>query len=151
MESTNSHGTSSAALRTLEDAELEVARADEDIRSRKVCDREGHEIGKVDALLIDDAEKRIRFMRIASGGFLGLGKTTFLLPIDAIKRIDADVVHVDQRRDQLASAPPYDPELVDRDEYLQRLYSHYGYSPYWTLGYTYPPFPFYPPPPLRRS
>ena len=150
METTNLHGTKPAALRKLRDTELDVARADEDIRGRKVCDRAGEEIGEVDALLIDDAENRVRLMRVASGGFLGLGQTKFLLPIDAITHIDGEVVRVDQRREHLASSPPYDPELIDRNEYLQKLYSHYGYSPYWTAGYAYPAFPFYPPPPPRH-
>lgn len=136
----------SAALRKLEDSDLEIARRDEDVRGRKMVDRHGDEIGKVDALFIDESEQKIRFLRVSSGGFLGIGATKFLIPVDAITRIDDDHVHIDKTREHLVGAPPYEPELVDRREYYQSLYQYYGYPPYWTTGYAYPPFPYYPAP-----
>ena len=46
-------------------------------------------------------------------------------------------------RQSVVGAPRYDPELVDR-RYLDDLYSHYGYVPYWGPGYVYSPYPSYP-------
>lgn len=60
----------------------------EDIRGRKVVDANEEEIGDVDDLMIDDTEKKVRFIRVASGGFLGMGQTKFLIPVVSTQMID---------------------------------------------------------------
>jgi sporulation protein YlmC with PRC-barrel domain len=140
---TSAAGTKATLLR-LGDTGLTVASAAEDIRGRKVLDKGGEEVGKIDDLLIDDREAKVRFLEIASGGFLGLGETKVLVPVDAISGIREDAVLINQERERLSNAPPYQPELADED-YLEGLYGYYGYAPYWMPGYTYPPYPFYPP------
>jgi len=137
-----------AALVRLSDTELTVADPAEDIRDRQVIDRDGEEIGEVDDLLIDEADKRVRFLEVASGGFLGLGKTKFLLPVEAITRISDDTVYVSQTRQHIAGAPHYDPDLIHQEAseggYYEGVYRHYGYPPYWGPGSVYPPYPYYP-------
>lgn len=128
-------------LRTLSDADLTTRDKAEDIRHRKVVDAAGQEMGKIDALLIDDQEHKVRFLRVASGGFLGIGKSKVLIPVEAIKKIDEDEVRVDQTREHVANAPTYDPDLVD-DRYYESVYGHYGYQPYWGAGYMYPGYPY---------
>jgi sporulation protein YlmC with PRC-barrel domain len=124
-----------------------VADAAEDIRARQVVDRDGEEIGEVDDLLIDAPEKRVRFLEVASEGFLGLGKTTFLIPVDAITRMRDETVYINQTRQHIAGAPLYDPDLIHEagaGGYYGDVYRHYGYPPYWGSGYIPPPFPSYP-------
>ena len=135
---------STGKLVKLGDTDLTVADSAEDIRGRKVVDRQGDEIGHVDALLIDDRESKVRFLRIASGGFLGIGEQTFLIPIDAVTRVTDDQVTIDQTRERVAGAPVYDPDLAYGHDYYGGLYGYYGYAPYWGPGYVYPAFPFYP-------
>ena len=130
-----------ATLLTLTDSELTVSDPAEDIRARTVLDRHGEEVGKVDDLMIDDREHKVRFMRVASGGFLGMGEKTFMIPIDAITRIEADTVHIDQSREHVAGGPGYDPELGDQ-QYWMDVYGYYGYGPFWGPGYVYPRYPF---------
>ncbi len=133
----------SGSLRTLSDRDLTVAQDDIDIRGRSVVDRSGDDIGTVDALLIDDQESKVRFLRVASGGFLGIGEKTFLIPVDAVTRIAEETVTIDQEREHVADSPAYDPAVAPKADYYTGLYSHYGYSPYWTTGYAYPMFPHY--------
>jgi len=133
--------TTTAALRPLGQTHLTLANPDEDIRNRKVLDSNGEEIGTVDDLLIDDDEKKVRFIQVASGGFLGLGETKFLLPVDAIVRVERASVRICRTRDRIIGAPRYDPTLLDQD-YLDRLYGYYGFAPFWSAGYAYPPFPY---------
>jgi sporulation protein YlmC with PRC-barrel domain len=130
----------------MSDSSLTVAHPDEDVRGRKVVDRNGDEIGDVDDLMIDDREQRVRFMRVGAGGFLGIGETKLMIPIDAIIRITDDAVQVNQTRDYAANSPPYDPALADdvRDDYWGSAYGYWGYGPYWAPGYIYPPYPRYP-------
>ena len=83
-----------ATLVRLSDTELTVADPAADIRDRLVVDRYGEEIGEVDDLLIDDRDKRVRFLEVASGGLLGIGETKFLIPVEAITTISDETVYV---------------------------------------------------------
>ena len=136
----------------LSDSELTVANPAEDVRGRKVIDSESEEVGEVDDLLLDDRETKVRFLEVASGGFLGLGATKFLIPVEAISQISDDVVRLNQMRQHIAGAPRYDPDLIYQDAaegaltgtgYYEGIYRYYGYPPYWMAGYMYPPYPYY--------
>lgn len=130
-------------LISLSDSDLTVANPDDDVRGRKVLDRNREEIGSVDDLLLDDQDHKVRFLRVNSGGFLGIGQDTTVIPIDAITRIDKDHVHLDQTRENVSKAPRYDPALVQDDPgYWGGVYGHYGFAPYWGPGYVYPGYPF---------
>lgn len=81
---TMEHDPGTATLRRLSDSSLTVANPDDDIRRRKVADRNGDECGEIDDLKIDDREQRVGFMRVGTGGFLGIGETKLTIPIDAM-------------------------------------------------------------------
>lgn len=133
-----------ATLSKLSDSGQTIASSDQDIRGRKVKDKAGNEVGRVDDLLIDDEEHKVRFLRVEHGGILGFGETKSFIPVDAITRITADEVFIDHSREHVASAPRYDPELVQDRRYYGSIYDHYGYAPFWGMGYAYPSFPLYP-------
>src|SRR5262245_53746366 len=118
----------------LSDSNLTLRDRAEDIRGIKVVDLSGEELGKIDDLFIDEREQKVRFLELSSGGFLGLGATKFLLPVDAITRITNDVVYINQNRERVAGAPQYDPTLVE-ERYVSDVYSYYGYPPYWGTDY----------------
>jgi len=136
-----------AALKRLSDTELTVANPAEDVRDRQVVDGNGEELGAVEDLLIDEHDRRVRFLEVSSGGFLGIGATKFLLPVEAITRISDDTVYVNQTRQHIAGAPAYDPDLIHEDAseggYYEDVYRYYGYPPFWGPGYVYPPYPYY--------
>ena len=98
----------------LSDTSLAFADQREDIRGRKVYDNNREEIGEVDDLFIDQRETKARFLEVSSQGFLGLGKTRFLIPVDVIESISADEVRISKTREHVAGAPTYSPELVDK-------------------------------------
>jgi sporulation protein YlmC with PRC-barrel domain len=133
------------SLVKLSDSDLELADRAEDIRGRKVLDKNGDEIGHVDDLFVDETASKVRFLQVAAGGFLGLGEKKFLVPVNAITRIDDQHVHIDQTRQRVMGAPEYNPTLEEKDDndYWSGLYGYYGYTPYWGPGYTYPPYPYY--------
>lgn len=135
-----------ATLSKLSDIGQVVANADEDIRGRKVKDKDGNDLGKVDDLLIDDHYHKVRFLQVEHGGLLGVGRTRPFVPIDAITQITDDVIAISHSRDDVAAAaPPYDPEIVDADkpDYYNNLYDHYDHSAFWERGYVYPRWPSY--------
>ena len=93
-----------------------------------VKDKDGQDLGKIEGLMIDDVEHKVRFIEVATGGFLGLGERKSFIPVEAITRIAADDVHIDSTREHVAGAPPYDPALVTTDaSYFFGLYPYYGY------------------------
>ncbi len=132
-----------ATLSKLSDSGQTVASADEDIRGRKVKDKDGHDVGRVDDLLIDDQDRKVRFLRVEHGGILGFGATNSFIPVDAITRITPDDVFINHSREHVAGAPSYDPDLKDDLPYYGGLYGYYGYSPFWGMGYSYPGYPYY--------
>ncbi|GAB3227581.1 hypothetical protein GCM10027447_18860 [Glycomyces halotolerans] len=133
-----------AELVRLGDTDLTVATEADDVRGRKVIDRDGEETGEVESLLIDRSERKVRFLEVGSGGFLGMGKKQVLVPVDAVTRIDEDHVYIDTSREHVASGPGYDPEITPEPErpYLEDVYGHYGLTPHWGSGYIYPGYPF---------
>ncbi len=127
-----------ASLYTLDDRGETVDGSANDIRGREVKDQNFEPIGKVADLLVDDRENKVRFLLVEHGGFIGFGETKTLIPVDAVTKVSADEVHVDQSRDRVAAAPGYAPDLVNDRQYQSTVYDHYGYPPYWGVGYMYP-------------
>jgi hypothetical protein len=105
-----------------------VSSSDEDLRGRMAKDKDGHDLGTIEGLLIDEAERKVRFMEVGSGGFLGLGESKSLIPVEAITRMTPDAVYIGHTRAHVAGAPRYDPDLVEtRLDNFFNLYPYYGY------------------------
>jgi sporulation protein YlmC with PRC-barrel domain len=130
------------SLVRLGDTNMTVLDPGLDVRGRRVIDNNGREIGYVDDLMIDDTEKRVRFLRVTDGGFLGIGGQKFLVPVDAIVRTEKGAVHINRSREHVEAGPVYNPELMDRT-YIEQVYGYYGVMPFWGVGYVYPSYPFY--------
>jgi sporulation protein YlmC with PRC-barrel domain len=146
VEKTPNHRNDAKEIPTfskLRDVGQTVANAVDDIRGRMVKDKNGQKIGRIDGLMIDDVERKVRFIEVASGGFLGFGESRSFIPVEAITRIADDEVYISHTREHVAGAPPYDPDLVvAHSDYFFGLYPYYGYSGYLgfvpaTVGYPY--------------
>jgi sporulation protein YlmC with PRC-barrel domain len=135
--------TTTRMLEKLSDTDLVLASKEEDIRGRSVMDSAGEKIGKVKDLMIDPGESKVRFLHVAGGGVLGIGDKEFMIPVDAITRIDEDNVYLSHNLEHVKGAPAYDPSLTPDDRFFEDVSGYWGYSPYWTAGYTYPPYPTY--------
>ncbi len=117
-------------LRTLRDIGETVSDDDQHIRGRMVKDLDGRDLGTIDGLLVDAEADKVRFIEVASGGFLGLGETKSLIPVEAITKITDHEVHISHTREHVAGAPPYDPELAAKGaDYFFGLDPYYGYQP----------------------
>jgi sporulation protein YlmC with PRC-barrel domain len=110
-----------------------------ELRGRQVTDANGESIGLVDDALVDEVNGPIRFIRIVETEFYGGRPRRYLVPIDAVVRINNARVRLDRDKDQVADAPAYDPDRLDsQSDYLEQLYDYYEYQPYWEPGYVYP-------------
>jgi sporulation protein YlmC with PRC-barrel domain len=77
------------------------------VRGRRVVNLDGLEIGEVAALFVDPRTGRVRFLRVAAGGVLGIGKAYTLIPAEAVVEVDDERVLVDPDPDRLLGSPSY--------------------------------------------
>ena len=115
-----------AGLRALSDADdLGIVDGEPDIRGWKVQDVNGEHVGKVDDLIIDMAEMKVRYMAV------DLDKDTFrledshsvLVPIGTARLInDNDVVVIRASMTELAAMPAYDDDMFDDESSLHEQY-----------------------------
>ena len=126
-------------LTRLTQTRLAIAASDEDVRGRVARVRDGQTLGKIDDLLVDATDRHARFLRIRSGGLLGIGSEISYLPVETVVAVDGDSVTVDASP-AAADDKAYDPQLVrEPDDPVERGPHDYGaYWPYWTAGYPYP-------------
>lgn len=122
-----------AALYLLGDRGQTIDGPVNDIRGREVKDINGMSIGRISDLLIDSRDKKVRFLLVDHGGFLGFGEKRSLIPAETITKITEHDVLIDQSRERVASAPGYEPHFIDNRDHHTGTYEHYGYAPYWGL------------------
>jgi sporulation protein YlmC with PRC-barrel domain len=117
----------------LGDTDLVLNDSNEDIRKRKVIDSEGKDIGHINALFIDQNERKIRFLQVGTGGFLKMGEQQFLVPVEDITRTTEDTVYINHTHDHVVQSPPYDQaQTTQRDNnYWNHYYGYYGHRSYW--------------------
>lgn len=129
-----------ATLSKLTGTGMTVVNATDDMRGRKVTDKDGKDIGQVHDVFVEHHEHKARFLLVDHGGFLGIDKKKSFIPVDAITRTTSDDVYINDIGDHIAEAPGYDPDLVNDRSYQSSIYSYYGCRPYWSAGYAYPDF-----------
>lgn len=123
----------------LSETTLTVADPRADVRGLTVVDANGEDVGSVDDLLVDSGETKVRFLRVRRGGFLGIGAEHFLVPVEAVREVTDDTVHIDRDGSRLTDAPGYDPDVAEDPIYFGGLYSWWGYT---APGYVYPGYPY---------
>ena len=115
-----------------------VADEDADVRGRRVVDVNGEDLGHVDDLLLDEHQYKVRFLWVATGGFLGIGAKHLLVPVEEVEDVDEGTVRVCREREHLGDAPGYDPELAEDPSYYARVYGWWGRQPPGGPGTTSP-------------
>jgi hypothetical protein len=88
-------------------------------------------VGHVSDLLLGADDWVIRYLMVDTRNWLP-GRRVLLSPgwVRGIAWADREVL-VDHVREDVKSAPPYDPDVaIDRD-FENRLHRHYGFAPYW--------------------
>ena len=114
------------------DSDFVFENPEQDIRGKDVYDAYGEQIGSVDDLYIDRQERKVRFLEVGAGGFLGIGEKHFLVPVESVTEVGEDRVTIEPgRREQVAGSPPFDTTAVaPTTTYQRRRRAHddYGYT-----------------------
>jgi sporulation protein YlmC with PRC-barrel domain len=136
------HEMSSPTLESLSHTDLRLADPIEDVRGRKVRDRDNREVGKVDDVYIDPSQRRARFLSVKSGDVFGIGGQRHLIPVDAVT-IESDDVVVNATTDQIHQGPRVDQDRSDPTEsaspIVLEVYEFYAVrDPFWSPTYEPP-------------
>jgi sporulation protein YlmC with PRC-barrel domain len=100
---------------------------------------EGKNAGEIENLAIDAKSGRIAFVVLSTGGFLGLGEDHHAIPMQAFtftREDDDDLTcKLNIPESKLEGAPKFDKsdwDAADDVVFVEKIYSHYGYPPYWS-------------------
>lgn len=116
----------------LSDSTFRLQEPEQDIRGLDVYDRDGDQIGSVEDLYVDTEERKVRFLDVVAGGFLGLGEKHLLIPLEAVTDHDGDRVNINRHREQVLGSPSFDANVAPTTDYQRGLYDYYGYPyPGW--------------------
>jgi len=111
----------------MSDSDLRLEEPWQDIRGLEVYDVNGEQIGSVEDLYVDRDSSLPRFLEVSAGGFLGIGKKHFLIPIEEISReMGEDRVTVNQPRDKVVDSPDFDPDDVANPDIQRAIHAYYG-------------------------
>jgi sporulation protein YlmC with PRC-barrel domain len=114
----------------LSDSDFVFENPEQDIRGKDVYDVHGEQIGSVDDLYIDGQERKVRFLEVGAGGFLGVGEKHLLVPVECVMEVgEARVTIEPGRREKVAGPPPFDTTVVaPTTSYQRRRRSHDDYD-----------------------
>ena len=113
----------------MSDSDLRLEEPWQDIRGLEVYDVNGEQIGSVEDLYVDRDSSLPRFLEVSAGGFLGIGKKHFLIPIEEVSRdIGADRVTVNQPRYKVVESPDFDPDDVSNPDVQRAIRAYYGHT-----------------------
>lgn len=104
-------------------------------RGRQVRNQEGDGLGTIQDIAIDLDTARVAYVVVSVGGFLGIGDHHIAVPLEAFT-LDVDSLEfiLDADRTILENAPELqgpDVEGISDHTWLERVYAHFGQTPYW--------------------
>ena len=69
-----------------------------------------------------------RFLDVSAGGFLGIGKKHFLIPVEEVSReVSEERVTVNWDREKVLDSPELDPEEVPNEDFQRAIRAYYGH------------------------
>jgi sporulation protein YlmC with PRC-barrel domain len=106
------------------------------LKGDKVVNRAGEDLGQVEDFMIDLENGRIAYAVLSFGGFLGMGNKLFAIPWQALKlELYEHAFILDVNKEILEKAEGFEKGKWPLTcEELSRVYTYYGYQPYWKKG-----------------
>jgi hypothetical protein len=99
-----------------------------ELRQKTVLDSGNWSIGQVANLYVDE-DRELRFVDVATSGFMGLRTKHHLVPAEAIAEESAGSITLEVDEQAVENAPTYaDPHAGPDDELQRSTREHYGYD-----------------------
>lgn len=114
-------------------ARLSFLRTLQDLASYSLLAADG-EIGHIRALFFDDATGVVRYLMAASQNWLQ-GQPVLISPVAVGEVCDSHkTISIELTREQIASAPRFNPDRPISRAYEQAYFEHYNWPAYWEQG-----------------
>jgi sporulation protein YlmC with PRC-barrel domain len=112
-----------------------IVKANKEVNGRKVINRQGESLGKVEEVMIDSVPGRVAYAVVSFGGFLGLGDKLFAVPWNSLDwDVEREAFVMNADKEFLKNAPGFDknnwPNMSDTS-WRSNVYSYYSATPYW--------------------
>jgi sporulation protein YlmC with PRC-barrel domain len=118
-------------LTKLSETELPLEEPWQDMRGLAVYDNRDEQIGSVADLYVDRETRLASYLVVSAGGFLGVGKKTFLVPVEEVSRdVGEERVTIMVPKEKVLNSPEFDPDVgVPNAADLQRaIDAYYGHG-----------------------
>jgi sporulation protein YlmC with PRC-barrel domain len=112
----------------LDDFEGEVEEHWQDARGRKVIDKNGDEVGTVEALYVWEAPSTVHLIAVSGD------ERSFLLPVHVVTNVDEEAVALEVGKGKLMDSPEFESEDVPDSETRRAAFEFYGYPDPLDLG-----------------
>jgi ribosomal 30S subunit maturation factor RimM len=123
-------GQQRSNLTKLSETDLPLEEPWQDMRGLDVYDNRDEQIGSVVDLYLDREVRLASYLVVSAGGFLGIGKKHFLIPVEEVSRdVSEDRVTITVQREKVLNSPEFDPDVGVPDADLQRaIDAYYGHG-----------------------
>ena len=122
-------GQQRSSLTKLSELDVPLEESWQDIRNLDVYDISDEQIGSVQDLYVDREARQPRYLVVSAGGFLGLGKKHFLIPVEEVSRdVGEDRVTIQVPKEKVLTSPEFDPDVGVPNADVQRaIDAYYGH------------------------
>jgi len=122
-------GQQRSNLTKLSETDLPLEESWQDMRGLDVYDIQDEQIGSVADLYVDREARLASYLVVSAGGFLGIGKKHFLIPVEQVSRdVSEDRVTITAPKEKVLNSPEFDPDVGVPDADLQRaIDAYYGH------------------------
>jgi sporulation protein YlmC with PRC-barrel domain len=116
-------------LAKLSETDLPLEEPWQDMRGLDVYDNRDEQIGSVQDIYLDREVRLARYLVVSAGGFLGVGKKTFLVPVEEVSRdVGEERVTITVPKDKVLNSPEFDLDVGVPAADLQRaIEAYYGH------------------------
>src|SRR5919202_1787161 len=114
----------------LSEEDLHLDEPWQDIRGLDVYDVDGEQIGSVEELYVERDTRLPRFLVVSAGGFLGVGKKHFLVPVEEVSRDmgEEERVTLNQDRDKVMGSPNFEADEAPAPDMQRAVLAYYGHA-----------------------
>jgi hypothetical protein len=112
----------------LDDFEGELDEHWQDIRGRKVIDKNGDEVGAVQELYIWDGPSTVHLVTVAGE------ERSFLIPVHTVTNVEEEAVALEVGKEKVMDSPEFDSDDVPDSETRRAAFDYYGYPDPLDLG-----------------
>ena len=112
----------------LDDFEGELDEHWQDVRGRKVIDKNGDDVGTVEELYIWEGPSTVHLITVSGD------ERSFLIPVHTVTNVDEEAVKLETSRDKVMDSPEFESDDVPDPDTRRAAFDYYGYPDPLDLG-----------------